>query len=362
MKHLLCGFALFSLLTLQAQQIPRGTQNPRSTVSSDQEQTQEQQTTLYEAPQTTASDVQQTQTPPQTTPPDAQQAAPTTPAGTQQPAQGDSNRSVIKVKPGGEVLKPRDLYDRTGYLHPFARMPKYVVADQGHLWTAPFHTAKKDIKWWAIVGTATAALIATDRYTEKNLPNTKTQVTLGTDTSYLGAAYTVIPIGAGFYFIGTHIHNDRFREAGLLSFETMVDTFLLQTVIKTIADRARPDEVNGNGGFFSSPNNRIFSGFPSGHAMNTFALAALFAREYHDKMWVKILCYSYAALVSGARMAARKHFPGDVVAGGAAGWFIGDYVYAKRHNPEIDEKPSAFHRVLDHVSIGGDFNPARGPY
>lgn len=349
MKHLLCGFALFSFLTLQAQQTdPPFSQNPPSTVSTVPQQ-------APETAQTTTPDAQKTQTA-------GQQAQQSTSVGSQQNAQGESNRSVIKVKPGGEVLKPKDLYDRTGYLHPFLRMPKYVLMDQGHIWSSPFHTAKKDIKWWAIFGTAAAALIATDRYTEKDLPNTKTQVTIGTDTSYLGAAYTVIPLTAGFYLVGTHFHNDRFREVGLLSFETMVDTFLLQTAIKTIADRARPDEGNGNGGFFSSPNNRIFSGFPSGHAMNTFALAALFAREYHDKTWVKILCYSYAGIVSGARMAARKHFPGDVVAGGAAGWFIGDYVYAKRHDPEIDEKPSALQRVLDHVSIGGDFTPAHGPY
>lgn len=294
---------------------------------------------------------------------DAQQSSPQSPAQARQtPTQGSSERSVIQVKPGGEAIKNKDLYDRTGYLHPFARMPKYVLKDQESIWTAPFHTAKSDIKWWAIFGTAAAAFIATDRYTEADLPNTKTQVRVGTDTSYLGAAYTVIPLTAGFYLLGTRFHNDHFREAGLLSFETMVDTFVLQTVVKSIADRARPDENTGHGGFFSSPNNRMFSGFPSGHAMNTFALAALFAREYHDKLWVKILCYSYAGVVSGARLAARKHFPGDVVAGGASGWFIGDYVYARRHNPDIDEKPSALQRVLDHVSIGADVPAERGPY
>jgi hypothetical protein len=40
------------------------------------------------------------------------------------------------------------------------------------------------------------------------------------------------------------------------------------------------------------------------------------------------------------------------LAGGAMGWFIGDYVYAKRHNPELDQKPSTMHKVLDHVRIG----------
>ena len=340
MKLLLCGFALLSFLSLHAQEpvlAPDLTASPTALPSAQAVPQQPQQTSPADAQQTP--------------PAAAQKTPPAEPQ--QQPQQGDSNRSVIKVKPGGEALKNKDLYDDTGYIHPFARMPKYVLMDQEHIWTSPFHTAKSDVKWWVMFGAATAALIATDQYTERQLPNTKTQVTIGTDTSYLGSAYTVIPLGAGFYFLGTKFHNDRLRETGLLSFETMVDAFLLQTVVKTIADRARPDEGNGKGGFFSSPNNRIFSGFPSGHAMNTFALAALFAREYHDKLWVKILCYSYAGVVSGARLAARKHFPGDVVAGGASGWFIGDYVYAKRHNPAIDAKPTVLHRVLDHVSIGG---------
>jgi hypothetical protein len=34
------------------------------------------------------------------------------------------------------------------------------------------------------------------------------------------------------------------------------------------------------------------------------------------------------------------------------GWFIGDYVYGKRHNDELDHRPTISQRVLDHVRIG----------
>ena len=34
------------------------------------------------------------------------------------------------------------------------------------------------------------------------------------------------------------------------------------------------------------------------------------------------------------------------------GWFIGDYVYAKRHNRELD-KASALDRIMTHVHLGG---------
>jgi membrane-associated phospholipid phosphatase len=268
-------------------------------------------------------------------------------------APAEAQRSVLEVQPGSEAIKNKDLYEKTGYFHPFVRMPGYVLYDQGRIWRSPFHTAKKDLKWWAILGAAEAALIATDQYTVKQLPNSNAQVRLGNYTSNLGASYTLIPISAGFYFIGTASSSERFRETGLLAFETLLDTTIVETLVKAATDRARPLEGNGKGGFWESTGTPWNASFPSGHAISTFALASIFAHEYSRYWWVKALAYGYAATVVGARLAARKHFPGDVVAGGALGWFIGDYVYGRRHNPELDEKRPISRKILDHVRIGG---------
>jgi membrane-associated phospholipid phosphatase len=94
------------------------------------------------------------------------------------------------------------------------------------------------------------------------------------------------------------------------------------------------------------------SSFPSGHAIDTFGIASIFAHEYKHVWWVKLIAYSYAGTVVGARLAARKHFPGDVAAGGALGWFTGDYVYAKRHQ-DFDKKEGPMQKVIEHVRIGG---------
>ena len=59
----------------------------------------------------------------------------------------------------------------------------------------------------------------------------------------------------------------------------------------------------------------------------------------------------------GARLAANQHFPGDVMAGGAIGWFVGDFVYGKRHNSELD-KPTITQKILDHVQIGFGYERA----
>jgi hypothetical protein len=35
------------------------------------------------------------------------------------------------------------------------------------------------------------------------------------------------------------------------------------------------------------------------------------------------------------------------------GWFTGDYVYARRHNPDFDKREGAMQKVVEHVRIGG---------
>jgi membrane-associated phospholipid phosphatase len=270
-----------------------------------------------------------------------------------QTAAPQQNRSVLGINPGTEAIKEKDLYERSGFLHPFRRMPGFVLIDQKRIWTSPFHTSRKDIKWWAIFGGATAALIAADQHIENAAPTNSTLVHLGNDASYLGTAYTLIPIAGTFYLIGSAGHQERFRETGLLSFESLVDATIVMEAIKSITDRQRPNEVNSEGHFFASTNPRYNSSFPSGHAIETFALASVFAHEYHDKLWVKLLAYAYAGGVVGARLAAKQHFPGDVIAGGAMGWFIGDYVYGRRHNPELDAHAGAFKKALTHVQFSG---------
>jgi membrane-associated phospholipid phosphatase len=267
--------------------------------------------------------------------------------------QDETQRSTLEVRPGPPAIKDKDLWEKAGYLHPFKRMPKYILEDQKAIWTSPFHTAKSDAKWWAIFGTATAALIATDKRTVKALPNTSEQVRLGTYASNLGAAYSLIPISAGFYFLGTAAGSERFRETGMLGFEALIDSTIVEMAIKSVTDRARPLESDGKGHFWDGSNGPWNASFPSGHAINTFALASVFAHQYHDHIYVPIVAYALASTVVGARMAARRHFASDLVVGSALGWFIGDFVYGKRHNRDLDYKPTLAEKVLTHVRIGG---------
>jgi len=275
----------------------------------------------------------------------------------QKKSEGEAQRSTLGVKPGPPVIKQKDMWDETGFFHPFVRMPKYVLQDQKAIWTSPIHTTKADVKYWVIFGAATGALVATDRWTVKQLPNSATQVSVSTWGSRFGSAYSLIPISAGFYFVGTGTHEERFRETGLLSFETLIDSSLVVEAVKLAADRARPLESDGKGHFWDSPGGRWGSGFPSGHAINTWAMASVVAHQYPHPRIIPVIAYGLAATVVVSRVGARQHFPGDVVAGSAMGWFIGDYVYGRRHNRDLDQKRTVAQRVLDHVSIGTQLQP-----
>jgi len=296
------------------------------------------------------------QTQPPATDPATAPGSPAASAATQeQTTPASANRSVLDVQPGEKAIKNKDLWERSGYFHPFLRMPKFIVRDQKAIWTSPFHTSKSDAKWWLLWGGATGALVATDKWTVKQLPNTSGQRRIGTYTSNIGAAYSLVPISAGFYFLGTAFHSDHFRETGMLGFETLLDTTIVETVIKAVSHRARPLEGDGKGHFWDSSGSTWNASFPSGHAINTFALASIFAHEYRHNIAVPITAYSLASLVVGARIAAEKHFPGDVMAGAVMGWFIGDYVYGKRHNPEVNKDRPISYRIMDHFRIGAAY-------
>ncbi len=258
--------------------------------------------------------------------------------------------STLDVAPGRPAVKASEVGREP--ISPWKRLPRNIVSDQRSIWTSPLRTSRQDVKWWLIFGGAAGGLIAADKHLAREMPNTSRQTSIATWTSRLGAAYTLLPISGAFYFIGAGTHDERFRETGILGFEALAGSTIVETVIKGVTHRERPLDGNGNGTFWSNKGSLWNSSFPSGHAINSVALASVIAHEYHDKKWVPFVAYGLAGTVVMSRFAARKHFASDVVLGSAMGWFIGDFVYAKRHN-EGAAPHSALQWVLAHVRLGG---------
>ena len=196
-----------------------------------------------------------------------------------------------------------------------------IAFDQKDIWTSPFHVNRENALEWLIPMAAVGALIPADTHIANAFENSRGQLRWGGRISNIGAAYTLIPIVAGSYVYGAWRDNAKGRENGVLGTESLMDSLIVAGVLKEVFRRNRPDEKNP-GDFWGGG-----TSFPSGHAIQLWAIASLLDHEYKHKKVVGITAYTLAGIVSASRIAAQKHFASDIVAGGAMGWFIGRYVY-----------------------------------
>jgi len=244
-------------------------------------------------------------------------------------------------KPPGETPNPnplRDARDRIYYpgdteaVKPLAKkLFGNMLLDQKEIWTSPFHMHKSDAKWWILFGAATAVLIATDRDSSTLLENSKGQVRWAQHISNIGAEYTLIPIVAGFYAYGAIRDQAKAREVGVLGAEALLDGLIVVQILKPIAGRKRPDAQHDSSQFFDGGDS-----FPSGHTIESWALASLVAHEFgRGSKVVPIVAYSLASVVGAARFAANRHYASDIVVGAGMGWFIGRFVYQTHMNHAI---------------------------
>lgn len=247
----------------------------------------------------------------------APEAAPPPPADA--PGPPATPASASGVDPRDRIFYPGD----TERVRPLTRkLVLNVLLDQKEIWTSPFHMHAKDAKWWIGFGAVTGALIATDHSTSTIFENGKGQVAWGNRISRIGAAYSLVPLVAGFYGYGVLRDDAKAREVGVLGTEALLDSLIVVEILKPIGGRKRPDAQHEPGHFFDRGDS-----FPSGHAIESWSLASIIAHEYSQTKIVPVVAYGLASVVSVSRFAAQKHYASDIVAGGAIGWFLGRYVY-----------------------------------
>jgi hypothetical protein len=143
----------------------------------------------------------------------------------------------------------------------------------------------------------------------------------------------LIALPAATYVAGRFNGSSQERETGLLAGEAVVNSLIVNQVLKVILARERPTLTGGSGGFFKDATN---GSFPSAHAMLGWTAASVIAHEYPG--WLtQTLAYGAASAVSISRITARQHFPADVVVGGGLGWLIGRQVF-KAHSKNTDNQ------------------------
>jgi membrane-associated phospholipid phosphatase len=265
-------------------------------------------------------------------------------------------RCCLLVLLAGFGKSPAPLRGQAGPNQPVTLRPflRNFGADQKSIWLSPFHIKRQDAKWWLLFGSATAALIATDHWTSRQLPNTSGQIDVSHVTSGFGAGYSVVPGVVTFYAAGAIRKDERLRETGLIGAEALANAFVVTTVLKAATWRERPLEGDGTGQFWKGSGLLWNDGasFPSGHSSQIWALASVVAHEYPRPRIIPVAAYGLATTVMVSRFTERRHFASDVVAGSAIGWFIGDFVYRKRHNRSLDAPRSKVGMVLSKMGLG----------
>lgn len=112
--------------------------------------------------------------------------------------------------------------------------------------------------------------------------------------------------------------------------------------LKYILQRARPSHYDPpNPYHWDGPFGRWkYDAFPSGHATLSFAMATVIALEYKETIWVPVLCYSLATLISLSRIQSGEHWPSDVLIGAALGYGVGKFVHrtSKHEAAEIMQR------------------------
>ena len=122
--------------------------------------------------------------------------------------------------------------------------------------------------------------------------------------------------------------DERMQNTGLISLQAVAGSIGVTALGKYAVGRARPDENRGPWERVGEGKSRWDAAFPSGHSAVAFAAVTPFAQEY-DAPWL----YGVAAVSSMGRVASRKHWVSDTVAGGLVGYTLGSLLWkAQRDN------------------------------
>ena len=208
-----------------------------------------------------------------------------------------------------------------------------VLHDQKRIWFFPSSLAHGE-HWLPATAfvLGTGGMIALDPYDAPYFRRTNNFS--GFNRSFNGAntvaAMAILP--ASLYVVGHFRHDTYMENTVQLAGQAVLDSELLNLVLRDATRRLPPNEIPPNGDFADSFFERHKSlayagpgGFPSGHMMAAISIATIFASRYRRHRWVPWLAYGLASAVGFSRITRSDHFPSDVFAGAFLGYVISRY-------------------------------------
>lgn len=234
-------------------------------------------------------------------------------------------------------------------------------------YTKPFHMKKREWGQFGLFALAAGALSFADEPVQRQALKFRASkpgaVKLSNYITNTGGAYEMITLlTLGSY--GYIFKNEKMRTTTLLATQAYITGALIETTVKYLSGRTRPStyalgqeaEPRFKGPFGKGVAN---SSFPSGHSTVAFAAATVYAMEYKSTVWVPIVAYSAATLISASRITENKHWLTDVFVGAVLGYINGRHVvnnyhrYAKLKAPGQTKNSVSFNFQYD----GFQFRP-----
>jgi hypothetical protein len=131
--------------------------------------------------------------------------------------------------------------------------------------------------------------------------------------------------------------DEKMKDASFTSFQAILYAGAITRVLKETAGRSRPETGDAPQRFKPFSGN---SSVPSGHATIAFALLTPWVHYYDHP--ASYALYGLAAGTAVSRIVRDKHWPTDVVTGGAIGFLMARYL-SNRH---LDEREHGYEPVV----------------
>ncbi|HEV2492452.1 MAG TPA: phosphatase PAP2 family protein [Terriglobia bacterium] len=214
-----------------------------------------------------------------------------------------------------------------------------ILHDQKPIWLFPVHAVQgQHWKPALAVVLTTAGLVALDPHDTPYFHRTASFSSFNRALTGRNTTIGMTAVPGAFYLVALARHHHDDQSSALLAGEAAADSELLALVMKDVDRRVRPTDIPPGSDFshtWFKSHGTLLNGenaaFPSGHVIGAFALATVFAERYGPRRneqgtsrrrWVPWVAYGLASLVGFSRITQQSHFPSDVFAGAALGYFI----------------------------------------
>lgn len=175
------------------------------------------------------------------------------------------------------------------------------------------------VKATALIGGVVVASALSDKPVDRFVKKHQDSTVLR-NWDKVGKAMPFVLVGAAGAAIA--FGDERGQNIGMISMQSVAAATGMAVLGKYAVGRARPDENRGPWTSVGDGKSRSDAAFPSGHSAIAFAAVTPLAKEY-DAPWL----YGLAALGSAGRVAGRKHWVSDTVAGGIIGYAMGSWLW-----------------------------------